>query len=100
MKVSSLLKGGIYEVSFGYNPQMEGYTTLMSDIPMLSAIRKRAFGKGDRKFMTLLHSFNGKERRTGKEIYDIYRDFCKKKGCLISRQFKFMIEKQMKEDRK
>mgnify|MGYP000648469526 CR=1 FL=1 len=25
MKVSSLLKGGIYEVSFGYKPKMEGY---------------------------------------------------------------------------
>ena len=35
MKVSSLLKGGIYEVSFGYNPKMEGYATLMSDIPEL-----------------------------------------------------------------
>jgi len=32
MKVSSLLKGGIYEVSFGYNPKMEGYATLMSQI--------------------------------------------------------------------
>ena len=38
MKVSSLLKGGIYEVSFGYNPQMGGYTALMSDIPELSEI--------------------------------------------------------------
>ena len=37
MKVSSLLKGGIYEVSFGYNPKMEGYATLMSDIPELCA---------------------------------------------------------------
>ena len=35
MKVSSLLKGGIYEVSFGYNPKMGGYTTLRSDIPEL-----------------------------------------------------------------
>jgi hypothetical protein len=35
MKVNSLLKGGIYEVSFGYNPKREGYTTLMSDIPTL-----------------------------------------------------------------
>lgn len=25
MKVSSQLKGGIYEVSFGYNTKMEGY---------------------------------------------------------------------------
>ena len=35
MRVSSLLKGGIYEVSFGYNPKMEGYATLMSGIPEL-----------------------------------------------------------------
>jgi len=41
MKVSSLLKGGIYEVSFGYNPKMEGYTTLMSDIPELYAIMSK-----------------------------------------------------------
>ena len=32
MKISSRLKGGTYEVSFGYNPKMEGYTTLMPDI--------------------------------------------------------------------
>jgi hypothetical protein len=38
MKVSSPLKGGIYEVSFGYNSKMEGYATLMSDIPKLYAI--------------------------------------------------------------
>jgi len=38
MKVSRLLKGGIYEVSFGYNPKMGGYATLMSDIPELYAI--------------------------------------------------------------
>ena len=38
MKVSSLLKGGIYEVSFGYNPKIEGYATLMSDIPKLYEI--------------------------------------------------------------
>ena len=31
------LKGGIYEVEFGYHPKMGGYTTLMSDIPELSA---------------------------------------------------------------
>jgi len=29
------LKGGIYELDFGYNAKMEGYTTLMSDIPKL-----------------------------------------------------------------
>jgi len=33
MKISSLLKRGIYEVSFGYNSKTKGYTTLMSDIP-------------------------------------------------------------------
>jgi len=46
MKVSSLLKGSIYEVSFRCNPKMEGYTTLMSDIPELSEIaspRKKIF---------------------------------------------------------
>lgn len=26
MKISSLLKGGIYEVNFGYTAKMEGYT--------------------------------------------------------------------------
>ena len=38
MKISSLLKGGIYEVSFGYNTKLDGYATLMSDIPELCAI--------------------------------------------------------------
>jgi len=38
MRISSRLKGGTYEVSFGYNPKMEGYTTLMSDIPKLYEI--------------------------------------------------------------
>ena len=38
MKISSRLKSGIYKVSFGYNPKMEGYMTLMSDIPELYAI--------------------------------------------------------------
>jgi hypothetical protein len=32
------LKGSICDVSFGYNSKMEGYTTLMSDIPKLYAI--------------------------------------------------------------
>ena len=45
MKISSRLKGGIYGVSFGYNPKMEGYMTLMSDIPELSEIayKKRCY---------------------------------------------------------
>jgi hypothetical protein len=38
MKVSSQLKGGIYEVSFGYNTNLGEYTTLMSNIQELSAI--------------------------------------------------------------
>ena len=35
MKISSRLKGGIYEVSFGFHSKLDGYTTLMSDIPEL-----------------------------------------------------------------
>lgn len=38
MKGSSQLKEGIYEVSFVYNTNMGGYTTLMSGIPKLYAI--------------------------------------------------------------
>jgi hypothetical protein len=38
MKISSRLKGGIYEVSFGYHSKLEGYATLMSDIPELGDI--------------------------------------------------------------
>jgi len=43
MKVSSLLKGGIYEVSFGYNTKMEGYAALMLDILELCAIPRARF---------------------------------------------------------
>ena len=32
------LKGGIYEVEFGYHPKMGGYTTLMSDIQELGDV--------------------------------------------------------------
>jgi len=35
MKISSQLKGGIYEVSFRYNTNLGAYATLMSDIPTL-----------------------------------------------------------------
>jgi len=38
MKISSRLKGDIHEVSFGYHSKLDGYTTLMSDIPELSEI--------------------------------------------------------------
>jgi len=37
------LKCGICEFDFGYNAKMEGYTTLMSDIPTLSEIQVRMF---------------------------------------------------------
>ena len=40
----------------------------IADITKLSKIRKPAFKKGDRKFMTLLPSFNETEPLTGKEI--------------------------------
>jgi len=36
MKISNQLKGGIYEVSFGFHSKLEGYATLMSDLPTLS----------------------------------------------------------------
>jgi hypothetical protein len=39
MKISNQLKGGIYEVSFGYHSKLDGYATLMSDIPELYEIR-------------------------------------------------------------
>ncbi len=38
--------------------------------------------------------------RVNSELYDKYRDFCKKKGWLTSRQFELMMEEQMKEDQK
>ena len=41
MKISSQLKGGIYEVSSRYNTNLGGYTTLMLDIPKLGAIQQR-----------------------------------------------------------
>ncbi len=31
------------------------------------------------------------------ELYDKYREFCKKKGLLLSRQFEIMMEMQMDE---
>lgn len=41
------LKGGIYEVEFGYHPKMGGYTTLMSDIQGLSEIGSKSFNLCD-----------------------------------------------------
>ena len=30
------------------------------------------------------------------KIYDKYREFCKKKGIIVSRQFEIMMEEQLK----
>jgi hypothetical protein len=39
--------------------------------------------------------------RVNSELYDKYRELCKKKGLLVSRQVEIMIEKQIKgEERK
>lgn len=38
MKISGQLKGGIYELNFGFHSKLDGYATLMSDIPELYAI--------------------------------------------------------------
>ena len=46
MKISSRLKGDIYEVSFGYHSKLEGYAMLRLDIPELDAI---GFGAQDKK---------------------------------------------------
>jgi len=36
--------------------------------------------------------------RVNSNTYDKYRELCKKKGLLVSRQVEIMMEKQMKED--
>lgn len=36
--------------------------------------------------------------RVNTELYDKYKNFCKKKGWLMSRQFEIMMEEQMKEN--
>ncbi len=40
MKINSQLKGGTYEVKFGYHSKMDEYTALMSDIPKLGDMCK------------------------------------------------------------
>ena len=37
--------------------------------------------------------------KVNSELYNTYREFCKKKGWIVSRQFEIMIEKQIKEDK-
>ncbi|NQU98426.1 hypothetical protein HQ533_03080 [Candidatus Woesearchaeota archaeon] len=38
--------------------------------------------------------------RVNSKLYDGYKQFCKKKGLLISRQVEIMMEKQFKERQK
>lgn len=45
VKISSLLKRGIYEIRFGYNTKLGEYTTLMSDVQELSEIARHPFEK-------------------------------------------------------
>jgi len=35
--------------------------------------------------------------KVNSELYDKYREFCKEKGWIVSRQFEIMIESQLKE---
>ena len=50
MKISSQLKGGIYEVSFGYHSKLGGYATLMSDILELSEIGGKGHAEDHKYF--------------------------------------------------
>ena len=34
--------------------------------------------------------------RVNAQLYETYKDFCKKKGWLLSRQFEIMMEEQLK----
>lgn len=36
--------------------------------------------------------------RVNSDLYDKYKEFCKKKGLLISRQVEIMMEEQLKEE--
>ncbi|MBI2653585.1 hypothetical protein HYX02_02120 [Candidatus Woesearchaeota archaeon] len=37
--------------------------------------------------------------RVNSDLYENYKEFCKKKGLLISRQFEIMMEEQLKKER-
>ena len=37
--------------------------------------------------------------KVNSKLYDDYRDFCKRKGWIISRQFELFVEEQLKEER-
>ncbi len=36
--------------------------------------------------------------RVNEELYDKYKEFCKNKGWIVSRQFEILMEKQISED--
>lgn len=36
--------------------------------------------------------------KVNSELYDKYREFCKQKGLIVSRQFEITMEDQMKEN--
>ena len=38
--------------------------------------------------------------KVNSDLYDKYRDYCKKKGLIVSRQFEIKMEGQLKEDGK
>ena len=38
--------------------------------------------------------------RVNSDLYDRYRELCKKKGLLISRQVEIMMEEQLKKEKK
>ena len=38
--------------------------------------------------------------KVNSDLYDNYREYCKKKGLIVSRQFEIMIEKQLREGAK
>jgi len=59
MEISSQLKGGIYEVSFGFHSKLDGYATLMADIPTLYAIPPQSRGKRIYKHDSLLNYERG-----------------------------------------
>ena len=38
--------------------------------------------------------------KVNSDLYDKYREYCKKKGLIVSRQFEIMIENQLREGAK
>jgi len=38
--------------------------------------------------------------KVNSELYDKYREYCKKKGLIVSRQFEIIMEDQLKEGAK